>query len=72
MTLSALRPQSATMFTATLTDPDSVSGDNPTGSTSNWCHLGVGQGQLQERLLHVNIETATATSRVLRAGQTAT
>ena len=42
VTLSALRPQSATAFTATLTDPD----DGITGD-----YLAVGQGQLQERLL---------------------
>ena len=29
--LSALRPQSATMFTATLTDPDNITTDNATG-----------------------------------------
>ena len=31
VTLSALRPQSATMFTATLTDPDNIRTDNATG-----------------------------------------
>ena len=46
VTLSALRPQSATMFTATLTDPDSVSTTNPTGSITAGVYLGVGQGQL--------------------------
>ena len=30
--MSALRPQSQTLFTATLTDPDNVTGPNPTGS----------------------------------------
>ena len=44
VTLSALRPQSATMLTATLTDPDG----SMTGTSG---YLAVGQGQLQERLL---------------------
>ena len=61
VTLSALRPQSATMFTATLTDPDSVSDDNTTGSitagvTWEWAKAGSRNGS------YSNIEDATSMS----------
>ena len=40
VTLSALRPQSATRFTATLTDPDGPTGPITTGVTWQWAKAG--------------------------------
>ena len=40
VTLSALRPQSATEFTATLTDPDGPTGPITTGVTWQWAKAG--------------------------------
>ena len=49
VTLSALQPQSATLFTATLTDPDNVTVGNAHRLDNGWGYLAVGQGQQQER-----------------------
>ena len=40
VTLSALQPQSATPFTATLTDPDGPTGPITTGVTWQWAKAG--------------------------------
>ena len=61
VTLSALRPQSAIMFTATLTDPDSVAAGNLTGSittgvTWQWAKASSRNGS------YSNIEDARSTS----------
>ena len=52
VTLSALRPQSATMFTATLTDPDG----SITGTTWQWAKASSSNGS------YSNIENATSMS----------
>ena len=61
VTLSALRPQSATAFNATLTDPDSVTTANPTGSittgvTWQWAKSRSRSGT------YANIDNATSSS----------
>ena len=61
VTLSAVRPQSATDFTATLTDPDNMTGTNVTGAitsgiTWQWAKASSKNGS------YTNIDKATATT----------